>query len=115
MSKIKIIFCAAIVSCLSFAGTAQSAFSGGDPVSIKIDIYPNPATDFLMVDMSELASESVSFELRSMIGNSIRINPEKVGFDSYRIPIKEYATGYYFLIIQDDKARFKKAIKFLKH
>ena len=94
---------------------AQSSNGGFDQSNVRIDIYPNPASDHLTVDLSEVNVQNVTFELRSMIGNSIRVNPEKVGYQQYRIQLKHYATGYYFLIIQDEQARFKKAIKFLKH
>lgn len=94
---------------------AQSSVGSLNQANVRIDIYPNPATDFLTVDLSETNVQGVTFELRSMIGNSIRINPEQVGYQQYRIQLKDYATGYYFLIVQDEHARFKKAIKFLKH
>jgi hypothetical protein len=100
-----------------FCSSAQYMLSRTDQsvnVEIKVDIYPNPATDYLTVELSDANVQNVRFELRSMIGTTIRISPEKIGFNQYRIPLKEYATGYYFLIVQDDRVRFKKAYKFLK-
>jgi hypothetical protein len=82
--------------------------------NIKVEIYPNPATDYLTVDLTDAYVQNVEFELRSMIGNSIRINPESIGYNKYRIALKDYATGYYFLIVRDEHIRFKKAFKFLK-
>ena len=81
---------------------------------IQVDIYPNPAIDFLTVDLSDANTRSVTFELRSMIGNRILIRPEYIGYNKYRISLKDYATGYYFLIVRDERIRFKKAFKFLK-
>jgi hypothetical protein len=114
MNKVKAILLAFLIG-FSLLGVAQTNNGGFGQSDIKIDIYPNPATDHLTVDLSQINTQEVTFELRSMIGNSIRINPEKVSYREYRISLKDYATGYYFLIIQDEHARFKKAIKFLKH
>ena len=83
-------------------------------VNLQVDIYPNPATDYLTVEFSDTQADNVEFELRSMIGTTIRISPEKIGYNQYRIVLKDYATGYYFLIVKDEKIRFKKAYKFLK-
>jgi hypothetical protein len=96
-------------------GMAQSSSGGFDQSNVKIDIYPNPATHYLTVDLSQANATEVTFELRSMIGNTIKVNAEKVGYQQYRITLKDFATGYYFLIVQDEQSRFKKAIKFLKH
>ena len=55
------------------------------------------------------------FELNSMIGNKLIIDPEELGYGKYRISLKDFATGYYFLIVKDEDSRFKKAYKFLKN
>ena len=102
---------------VGFYSSAQYVLARTDQsmqVDVKVDIYPNPATDYLTVELSQTSSQNVTFELRSMIGTVIRISPEKIGYNQYRIPLKEYATGYYFLIVQDERIRFKKAFKFLK-
>ncbi|MFZ9045018.1 MAG: T9SS type A sorting domain-containing protein [Cyclobacteriaceae bacterium] len=109
-----------LIVLLVFAGLNSSAqyiltrATESAQIEIKVDIYPNPATDYLTVELSEVNAGNVEFELRSMIGTTIRISPEKIGYNQYRIPLKEYATGYYFLIVQDERIRFKKAFKFLK-
>lgn len=58
---------------------------------------------------------NTTFELNSMIGNKVIIRPEDAGNGRYKIPVKDLATGYYFLIVEDEEKRFKKAFKFLKH
>ncbi|MBV6646715.1 MAG: T9SS type A sorting domain-containing protein [Cyclobacteriaceae bacterium] len=80
-----------------------------------IDLYPNPAVDFLVVEISNLTLEHVELELRSIIGNKIIIRPEELGHGKYRIPVKELASGYYFVVVKDDFDRFKKATRFLKN
>lgn len=98
---------------LSFSALAQS--TENDPVQeARINIYPNPAVEFIVVELDNTL-ENVGFELNSMIGNKITIQPEELGYGKYRIPLKDFATGYYFLIVKDEEARFKKAYKFLKN
>jgi len=92
---------------------AQSSF-GGNSQEAKVSLYPNPVVDVLMVQIEGDLSQT-TFELNSMIGNKVVIRPEEVGIGRYKIPVKDLATGYYFLIIKDKEQRFKKAYKFLKH
>ncbi len=80
----------------------------------KISIYPNPTVDFLMIRMEGDIS-NVAFELSSMIGNKLFIKPEEVGFGKYKISVKGFASGYYFLIVTDEEKQFTKAFKFLKN
>jgi len=49
-----------------------------------------------------------------MIGNRLTIDIEKVGINQYRIPLKNFATGYYFVVVKDEFSRFNKAYKILK-
>lgn len=95
---------------LSLAGFSQSAL-GQEP---KVSIYPNPAVETLFVEMKDVPSDA-QFELTSMIGTKINIRPESIGFDKYRINVKDLSTGYYFLVIKARDERFKKAFKFLKN
>lgn len=93
---------------LSFTAFSQN----GDDV--QISIYPNPAVDFIMVQLDgDLTNPE--FELTSMIGNKLQINPEEMGMSKHKISVKNLATGYYFLVVKDDEKRFKKAYKFLKN
>ena len=97
----------------SFTALGQSSFENSRQET-KVDIYPNPAVDVLMVQIDGDISQT-TFELNSMIGNRVVIKPEEVGTGRYKIPVKDLATGYYFLVIKDEEKRFKKAFKFLKH
>lgn len=85
-----------------------------DP-SNHIEIYPNPAADYIVVQITNSSLEDVEFELHSIIGNKMEIYPEELTNSKYRIPVKEFASGYYFLVVKDEFTRFKKAYKFLKN
>ena len=96
----------------SVSAMAQSSFASEQET--KISIYPNPAVEFLVVQIDG-DFQNTQFELNSMIGNRLIIQPEEVGYGKYKIPVKDLATGYYFLVVKNEDKRFKKAYKFLKH
>ncbi|RED99899.1 putative secreted protein (Por secretion system target) [Marinoscillum furvescens DSM 4134] len=118
---------ASLVILFSFSASAQ----GGDDGSVvsaennfynqslntnnKIEIYPNPAVDFIVVKIENSTLENTEFELHSIIGNEMTITPEDMGNGQYRVPVKDFATGYYFLVVKDEVTRFKKAYRFLKN
>ncbi len=80
----------------------------------QVAIYPNPATEFITI-RSELSDfENVEFEIFSLIGNKVTHKVEKVSEAEYRIPVREYASGHYLLIIKDSKASYRRAFKFQK-
>ena len=80
----------------------------------QIDIYQNPSVNFLVIEIKNSELERVEFEMRSIIGNKVNIFPEEIGLNKYRINVKDFSTGYYFLVIKDEFTRFKEAHKFLK-
>lgn len=81
----------------------------------KVEVYPNPASEFIMVEIKDGDLMNIEFEMHSIIGNTIDIQPEEVASNTFKIPVKTFNTGYYFLIIKDEYTRYKKAIKFLKN
>lgn len=80
----------------------------------RIEVYPNPAVEFIIIELSNSSLENVEFEMHSIIGNKIEISSENLSHNKYRIPVKDLASGYYFLVVKDELSRFKKAYKFLK-
>ncbi len=80
----------------------------------QIEVYPNPAVEFLVVEIQNSDLIDTQFEMHSLIGNEVTIEPEEIGYNLYRIPVKHFSTGYYFLVVKDEISRYKKAFKFLK-
>lgn len=78
-----------------------------------IRIYPNPAVDYIIIEVKESQLQDARFVLTSMIGNEIEIEPETLGEDKFRVGLVGYPAGFYFLVIQDDLSQFKKAFRFL--
>lgn len=100
----------------TLVSTTESNFSNkAMDLDNKIQIYPNPAVEFLIVEIDNDDLTDAKFEMHSIIGNKIQIKPINLGDGRFRIPVKDLSTGYYFLVIKDDATRFKKAYRFLKH
>ncbi|MEO9870216.1 T9SS type A sorting domain-containing protein [Ekhidna sp.] len=99
---------------LILCGTLSAQEGLNNDQETQISIYPNPAVEFIIVQV-EGESSKTEFELNSMIGNKLLIKPEEVGIGKYKIQVKDLATGYYFLIVKNEKKRFKKAFRFLKN
>ncbi len=104
---------------LGVASTAQNDDRNTRPYQPEInfnqiELFPNPAVEFVIVDIKDSNLKNVKIELRSMIGNKLRIEVERIGPNRYRIPMKDFATGYYFVVVKDEILRFNKAYKILK-
>lgn len=83
-------------------------------LSNQIEVYPNPSVDYIIVNIKNSTLRDVSFELHSIIGNTVEVDAESVSRDKYRINIKNHNPGYYFVVVKDDFSHFKEAYKFLK-
>ena len=86
---------------------------------VKIDIYPNPTTDFLNITLSNLETIEKSLVnptliLHNIIGNTIYIKPQKIDNYHYRFNVSDLAPGYYLLAIKYPLAELNKTFKFLK-
>jgi len=80
----------------------------------KIEIYPNPAVDYVVVHIDNSTLTNTEIEVHSIIGNTLSIEVEDLGDGRFRIPVKDFASGYYFVVVKDEVSRFKKAYRFLK-
>lgn len=80
----------------------------------RIDVYPNPAQEFLIVQISNSNLQDVKFEIRSLLGQEMIVVPEDLGNGKYRFPVKDFSVGYYFMIVKDSQGVINVAKKFLK-
>ena len=45
----------------------------------EVDLYPNPAVDYLTVQISNMNLANVSFEIRSLLGSRMNVIAEDLG------------------------------------
>ena len=96
----------------------QSDFPAFEDASIelnnRIEIYPNPAVDYINIEIRESKLVETRIVLHNIIGNKIEIHPEKITDNKFRIDVKELPPGYYLLSIKDPVIDFNRTYKFLK-
>jgi hypothetical protein len=79
-----------------------------------IQLFPNPATDFLNVKLGDLNASKVKVTLHNIIGNEMPVESEVVDDAELRIRVKDLASGYYLLSIKEEEANYRGTFKFLK-
>ncbi len=86
------------------------------PLDLKqiVEFYPNPAIDFLNIDIKSEDLIQIEFEVYDIIGNAIKVYPEKLSRNKYRVPVGDLHSGYYMLIIRDPYSRYRQIFKFGK-
>jgi len=83
-------------------------------IETEVELYPNPAIEYLNVSLKNSQLKEVQFEMYNIIGNKIKLEIDMVSSDNYKINVKEFHSGYYLLIVRDPITRFNKAFKFRK-
>ncbi len=80
----------------------------------KFDIYPNPASEFVILESNTKNIQDFNFQIHSIIGNKINVSSNIISNNKIKFSVKEISNGYYFIIVANDKSKYKKALKFLK-
>jgi len=108
----------AIAANFAWAQGSQSDFPSFGNASLevnnKIEIYPNPAVDYINIEIRESKLTETHIVLHNIIGNKIEILPEKIAGNKYRLEVKDLPPGYYLLSIKDPANDFNRTYKFLK-
>ena len=111
-----ILFGVVIAIIASHETFAQSDFPefGQSQLENRIELYPNPAVDYINIEIKESRLVETHIVLHNIIGNEIEIMPEKITENKYRLDVKDLQPGYYLLSIKDPVSDFTKTYKFLK-
>lgn len=80
----------------------------------KIELYPNPTSDFITVIIDKEKLKSVDFEMYNIIGNHMNISIEEQNQRQYKVNVRDYNPGYYLLVIKDPITRYSEVLKFQK-
>ncbi len=89
----------------------EASYAQTDPVKF-VQVFPNPATEFLIIKFETPIAKKTKFTVHNIIGNELEIEPEIVDEYEAHIKVKDLHEGYYFLAIQS--ASSKSTFKFLK-
>ena len=100
---------------LGFAQGKDEVYFGGRPDPVKsIQVYPNPATEFVSLKFEAPLAKKVKLSFHNILGNAIELEQEVMDEHEIRIRVKDLTTGYYFVSVQDEPSNFKSTYKFLK-
>ncbi len=108
-----------LILLFSFAMTAraqggfEAVLSTQDPQA-KIQLYPNPATEFLSVKLEGIKVSNLKVAVHNIIGNEMPVEVDFLGDDELRLRVKDFNTGYYLLALYDEATNFRGTYKFLK-
>lgn len=78
----------------------------------KLDVYPNPADDYIFVKLEKEIEQEVKIEVMSFIGNKMNASSEKIEKDLYKLNLRNIPSGHYYVIISYGTVKEMK--KFLK-
>jgi hypothetical protein len=83
-------------------------------LSKSVQIFPNPAVDFVHVRLDQVSVQNVRITLHNIIGNKMDVETEIVDDNELRVRVKDLAAGYYLLALKDEDDQFRGTFKILK-
>ncbi|MFY0592860.1 T9SS type A sorting domain-containing protein [Roseivirga sp.] len=110
ISPLRIVFGLSLMV-MAFSVSAQSNRTNE---KVKVEVFPNPTSDFLNIDLSDLELVKPKIEIRSIIGKKIKVNLEKNGTKKYKIDVESFPRGYYLVLVMDDRTKFQQTVRFSK-
>lgn len=93
-------------------GSETATAAQGNPV-IKVDIYPNPAVDFIRVKMEKADHSKILISVHNILGNKVNVELDH-SEEHVWINIKDLPSGYYLLAVKTEDPMFRGTYKFLK-
>jgi len=102
-----------IGSQLCFGQAHDESFHSGDPLK-AVQIYPNPATDYLTIKFESPVAKSSKLAFHSIIGSSIELEQEVIDDSEIRVKVKDLPVGYYIIAVHDPQNNSRAIYKFLK-
>ncbi|MDB4448081.1 T9SS type A sorting domain-containing protein [Roseivirga sp.] len=114
----KLVFGLALL-CMAFAASAQTerlvkVSNVNDDEKIKVEVFPNPTSDYLTIDLSNLDLKKPKIEIRSIIGTKMRVNLEENGLKKFKVDVQAFRRGYYLVLVMDDQSKFQQTVRFSK-
>ncbi len=91
----------------------DESLRAGDPVK-SVQIYPNPATDYVTIKFESAVARTSKLAFHSIIGSSIELEQESIDDFEIRVKVKDLPVGYYIIVIHDPQNNSRAIYKFLK-
>ena len=79
---------------------------------LNIDVYPNPAEDYIYVKLDNNSGKDVKLDVMSFIGNKMNSSSEKINSGLYKLNIRNMPSGHYYVLLSvGTEKHIKKFIK----
>lgn len=91
----------------------DESFHSGDPIK-SVQIYPNPATDYVTIKFESPVAKTSKLAFHSIIGSSIELEQEAIDDFEIRVKVKDLPVGYYIIAVHDPQNNSRAIHKFLK-
>jgi hypothetical protein len=98
---------------ICYSQAHDESLRSGDP-SKAVQIYPNPATDYLIVKFESPIAKTSKLAFHSIIGSSIELEQEAIDDFEIRVKVKDLPLGYYIVAVHDPQNNSRAIYKFLK-
>ncbi|BDD06119.1 T9SS type A sorting domain-containing protein [Aureibacter tunicatorum] len=96
-------------------GQTEQPFIGLKNMKNRVQLFSSPTSSILSIKIDDANFDNLQFKVYNIVGNEVDISVETVKKNNYyRIPTSKFASGYYFLVLKDEKTRFQEALKFSK-
>ena len=107
--------CVVLTALTTLGQVKEDSFFQRTPDPVKsIEIFPNPATEFISVKFEAPIAKKVRLSVHNVIGNTMELETEMVDEHEIKIRVKDLATGYYLISVKDEHLNFGNTYKFLK-
>ena len=96
----------------AFEILVETEIKSAGGINLQFSVFPNPATDFLLLKVENFEIVNISFQLYNLSGKLLEFR--KVEFAETKIDMSEYENAIYFLkVTQHDK--IVKSFKIIKN
>lgn len=115
LSKVLLILSFVLFSVAASAQNEEVASlkMNNDP-KVKVEVFPNPTSDFLTIDLSKLELKKPIIEIRNIVGSKMTISTEDLSGNKKRVDVTAFPRGYYLVLVKDDQSKFQQTIRFSK-
>ncbi len=113
---IMLVFAMVSISFLGFGQIQDEHFplaAGLDPIK-SATVYPNPATDFIILKLELPSAKRIKLAFHNIIGSTIEVESEILDDFEIKIKTKDLPVGYYLIALRDGDSPVRATYKFLK-
>jgi hypothetical protein len=115
----KIIVLVFSIALVCQAAVAQTSFervplSSDSDLTKSVQIYPNPATDFVNIKLELPLAKRLKLNIYNIIGSSVEAESEVIDDFEIRIKTKDLPVGYYMIALREGDLAVRATYKFSK-